>query len=111
MPHISEAGITSRNKPQAEWTLEEFAARAIQDELINEFLAADAYLFTVPMYNYGVPSGFKAWMDQISVVGRTMHVPTGMPNAGRPAFVVSARGGSYAEGTPSGDLAREFQAS
>jgi FMN-dependent NADH-azoreductase len=103
-PHLSAAGVTLRYGPSESWTAEEAAAAAVQDELIEEFLGASAYLFTVPMYNHSMPSAFKAWIDQISVVGRTTHVPGGVPAAGRRAVVVSARGGSYADGTPNEGL-------
>jgi FMN-dependent NADH-azoreductase len=57
----------------------------------------------VPLYNYGIPSSFKAWIDQIAVVDRTIGVPSGQPSAGRHAVVVSARGGTYQAGTPRHD--------
>ncbi|WP_241980213.1 NAD(P)H-dependent oxidoreductase [Cryobacterium sp. TMT4-31] len=48
-----------------------------------------------------MPSVFKAWVDQISIPGRTTHVyPDGAPATGRRAVVISARGGSYGPGTP-----------
>ena len=100
-PHISAAGISARLKPRSGLTAEEAAALAVQDELIEEFLGASAYLFTVPLYNYSMPSSFKAWLDQIVVVGRTIALPDGPPAAGRQAVVVSARGGSYEPGSPS----------
>jgi FMN-dependent NADH-azoreductase len=53
-----------------------------------------------PLYNYGLPSSLKAWIDQISVSGRTIHLPDGPVTAGRPAVVVSSRGGSYGSGEP-----------
>jgi FMN-dependent NADH-azoreductase len=76
---------------------EQAAAAAVQRELIEEFLGAGAYLFTVPMYNYSMPSVFKAWLDQIMVVGVTIAPPSA---AGRPALVISARGGGYGLGPP-----------
>src|SRR5882757_5962376 len=51
--------------PPAQYTPEEADAAAMQDALIEEFLGASAYLFTVPMYNLTMPSVFKAWLDQI----------------------------------------------
>lgn len=81
-------------------TPEQAAATAIQDELIDEFLGAGGYLFTAPVYNYGMPSALKAWIDQIGVSGRTVHMPNGPLTAGRPAVVVSSRGGSYGPGEP-----------
>ena len=99
-PHLTAAGISARITDPALHTPEQAASAATQDELVEEFLGAGGYLFTVPMYNYSMPSVFKAWLDQISIVGRTIVVPQGLPAAGRPAVVVSARGGSYAPGTP-----------
>jgi FMN-dependent NADH-azoreductase len=63
-------------------------------------LDADAYLFAIPMYNWGVPATFKAWLDQIIIVGQTL-VPEGSgPLAGRPATVVLSYGGGYDPGMP-----------
>lgn len=92
-PHLSAAGITARTTEQAE-------AMAVQDELIEEFLGADAYVFTVPMYNLTMPSVFKAWLDQIMVAGRTLSFDGPPPTLGRPATVISARGGGYGPGAP-----------
>lgn len=100
VPHLSAAVITAHRTDKAERTPEQAAVAAIQEELIEEFLGASAYLFTVPMYNYSMPSVFKAWLDQIMVVGVTMALPADPPAAGRPALVISARGGGYGPGTP-----------
>lgn len=98
VPHLSAAGITARDTDPAEYTPEQASAAALQDELIDEFLGAGAYLFTVPMYNLTMPSSFKAWLDQIIVFGRTVARPGPSPATGRPAVVISARGGSYGPG-------------
>ncbi|TDD30853.1 FMN-dependent NADH-azoreductase [Actinomadura sp. KC06] len=100
VPHISAAGITARETDPAQHTDEQAAAAAMQDTLIEEFLGAGAYLFTVPMYNLTMPSVFKAWLDQILVFGRTVHHGGPSQVAGRPAVVISARGGSYGPGAP-----------
>jgi FMN-dependent NADH-azoreductase len=97
VPHITAAGIAARFADPADHNPGQAAAAAIQHELIEEFLGAGAYLFTVPMYNYSMPSAFKAWLDQIMVVGVTIVPPTA---AGRPALVISARGGGYGPGAP-----------
>lgn len=100
VPHLSAAGITARETEPAQRTPEQQAAMAVQDELIEEFLGAHCYLFTVPMYNLTMPSAFKAWLDQIVVIGRTANPQGPSPAAGRPAVVISARGGSYGPGAP-----------
>ncbi|MES5820930.1 NAD(P)H-dependent oxidoreductase [Streptomyces sp. RG80] len=103
-PHLTAAGITARITDPAQHTPEQTKASSIQDELIEEFLGADAYLFTVPMYNFSMPSVFKAWLDQIMVADRTLDFVNGSPVAGRPAVVISARGGGYGPGAPNHGL-------
>lgn len=41
------------------------------DALVDELVAADVIVIGVPMYNFGVPSTLKAWIDNIVRVGRT----------------------------------------
>ncbi|MCP2247370.1 FMN-dependent NADH-azoreductase [Lentzea aerocolonigenes] len=100
VPHLTAAGITARITDPAQHTPEQAKAAALQDELIEEFLGAGAYLFTVPMYNLSMPSVFKAWLDQIVVSERTLNHTGASPVAGRPAVLISARGGGYGPGTP-----------
>lgn len=104
VPHLDAAGITARTVEPARHTPEQAEAVKVQDELIEEFLGAGAYLFTVPMYNLTMPSVFKAWLDQIVVDGRTFHHAGPSPAAGRPAVVISARGGGYGPGAPNHGL-------
>ena len=47
------------------------AVLAESDALVDELLAADLIVAGVPMYNFGVPAGFKAYIDNIVRVGRT----------------------------------------
>jgi len=46
-------------------------ALAQSDALVDELLAADLIVVGVPMYNFGMPSTLKAWVDNIVRVGRT----------------------------------------
>ncbi|MFD3453835.1 FMN-dependent NADH-azoreductase [Streptomyces sp. NPDC058691] len=98
--HLDAAGITARTTPADRHTPEQKAAALLQDELVEEFLGAEAYLFAVPLYNYSLPSVFKAWLDHIMIVGRTIGMAGPARSAGRPAVVVSARGGGYGPGAP-----------
>ncbi|GGO86102.1 FMN-dependent NADH-azoreductase [Wenjunlia tyrosinilytica] len=100
LPHLGADGISARFAEEAGRTAEQRTAAALQDKLINELLEADAYLFSVPMYNFTITSTFKAWLDHVLIFGRTIGLENGSPFAGRPATVISSRGGSYAEGTP-----------
>lgn len=71
---------------------------------IDELFAADIVVIGAPMYNLSVPSQLKAWIDRIVVAGRTFrygeHGPEGLLSPDKKVFVVSTRGGIYAEGSP-----------
>jgi FMN-dependent NADH-azoreductase len=41
------------------------------DTLLNELIAANLLVVGVPMYNFGVPALFKAWIDQVVRIERT----------------------------------------
>jgi FMN-dependent NADH-azoreductase len=74
-------------------------ASALAASLADELLEARAYLFAVPLYNYGVPQHVKTWLDLLIADPRLG--PGGeQPLAGRPAVLVVARGGGYGPGTP-----------
>lgn len=44
---------------------------AESDALVDELIAADLIVIGVPMYNFGMPSTLKAWIDNVVRVGRT----------------------------------------
>ena len=47
------------------------AVLAESDALVDELISADLIVIGVPMYNFGMPSTLKAWIDNIVRVGRT----------------------------------------
>jgi len=96
---LSEAALIGGFTPEDQRSPEQRAAVAQRDQLVDEVLAADAYLFAVPMYNWAVPGSFKAWLDQILQNGKVFGVDP-LPLAGRPATVVLSYGGGYFPGTP-----------
>lgn len=44
---------------------------ALSDELVDEVIAADIVVLGAPMYNYGMPTALKGWIDHIARIGRT----------------------------------------
>ena len=69
VPHVTEEWIAAAFTPPGERPPAE--ALRLSDELIDELLTADVIVAGVPMYNFGLPSGLKAYIDQIVRVGRT----------------------------------------
>jgi FMN-dependent NADH-azoreductase len=85
--------------PAEDRTPEQTAAAALAATLVDELIAADALLFAVPLYNFGVSEHFKTYIDLVLTDPRM--APGGeQPLAGKPAELVVVRGGSYAAGTP-----------
>lgn len=79
------------------------AALDVSNALVDEFLAADAYVFGVPMYNLTIPGSFKAYIDQVVRLGRTVgRGPKGLEGLvkGKKMLIVATRAGDYAKGGP-----------
>jgi FMN-dependent NADH-azoreductase len=70
-PHVDEAWIAAAFTPPAERTPSMHDALRVSDALVSQLLAADLIVLGVPMYNFTVPSGLKAYIDQIVRVGVT----------------------------------------
>src|SRR5690348_6464208 len=67
-----QAAILGVWVPAQAATAGQAAAVDLRTRLAQELLDADAYLLSVPMYNWGVPATFKAWLDQVIINGRTV---------------------------------------
>ncbi|MEE3627512.1 NAD(P)H-dependent oxidoreductase [Nitrospirillum sp. BR 11752] len=69
----------------------------------EEFLSAQTIIVGAPMYNFGIPSQLKAWLDRLAIPGKTFrydaHGPEGLCG-GRKVIVVSSRGGVFSAGSP-----------
>ena len=88
-------------RDDADRTPEMQAALTASDALIDRVLRADLLVFGIPMYNFGMPAVFKAFVDNIVRSGRTFDVgPSGIIGrlAGKKAAMLLATGGSYGPG-------------
>jgi FMN-dependent NADH-azoreductase len=80
---------------------------ATSQAVLDEFLAADVVVIGAPMYNFGIPSQLKAWIDRIAVAGKTFrYTPNGPEGlAGNKRVIVAiSRGGLYGAGMPAAAL-------
>lgn len=101
VPHVDESWIAAAYTPPEKRTPQLQEALRISDQLVDEFLAADLYVIGLPMYNFSIPSAFKAYIDQIVRIGRTfMFSPEDAANpykplvVGKKMFIIATRGGS-----------------
>lgn len=102
IPHLDGARVGAFFAKPEERSAEQQALVAYSDALIGELRCADVIVLGLPMYNFGVPSQLKAWIDHIARAGETFKYtengPVGLLT-GKKAYVLAARGGLYA-GTP-----------
>jgi FMN-dependent NADH-azoreductase len=107
VPHVTEPWVVGSFAPPDAQTAESKAAIAVSDSLVEEFLSADRYIFGVPMYNFNIPSTFKAYIDQLVRPGKTFGVgPTGYEGLvkNKKALFVTSSGGSYTPGSAAAAL-------
>ncbi|SDS77791.1 FMN-dependent NADH-azoreductase [Actinoplanes derwentensis] len=69
---------------------------ALAGELAGELRAADAVIVALPFYNYGVSQHAKTWIDLAIAGGENGEKLL----EGKPAVVLTTRGGAYGPGTP-----------
>jgi FMN-dependent NADH-azoreductase len=91
--------VFANRTPEDARTDEQRSALALAARLTDELVAADALLFAVPLYNFGVSQHFKAWVDMV-VTDPRMAAGAEPILAAKPAVLVTVRGGNYRPGTP-----------
>jgi FMN-dependent NADH-azoreductase len=93
IPHLTAEILMGQN---AEQTL-------LGEQIIQQYLDADIVVVGAAMYNFGLTSTLKAWIDRISVAGKTFKYtengPVGLAGQ-KKAYIASSRGGVYGENSP-----------
>lgn len=101
VPQIDSAWLAANMTPADERTPAQRARLALSDALIEELKAADTLVIAMPIYNFGVPSGLKAWFDMIARAGITFRYteagPEGLMTGKRVIFTI-ASGGTEVDG-------------
>ncbi|WLR57512.1 FMN-dependent NADH-azoreductase [Mesobacillus subterraneus] len=76
------------------------------NQLTDQFVNGDKYIFVTPFWNFSFPPKMKAYIDNIAIAGKTFKYtaegPVGLLE-GKKALHIQARGGVYSEG-PAKDL-------
>jgi FMN-dependent NADH-azoreductase len=86
-----------------EHTDEQRQAWSRVESIISQFADADKYLFSLPMWNFGIPYKLKHYIDVIVQPGYTFSFSPeegykGLVT-GKPVAAIYARGGAYGSGT------------
>jgi FMN-dependent NADH-azoreductase len=91
--------VFASRTPEESRSDEQRAVLALASTLTDELIAADALLFAVPLYNFGVSQHFKTWVDMV-ITDPRMASGVQPVLTGKPAVLVTVRGGNYRPGTP-----------
>jgi len=74
-------------------------------EIVDQFVAADKYVFVSPMWNFSFPPVMKAYVDAVAVAGKTFKYtengPVGLLTD-KKGLHIQASGGVYSEGPAAG---------
>ncbi|KXH82925.1 FMN-dependent NADH-azoreductase [Chryseobacterium kwangjuense] len=105
-----EAGLENIQPIDEQWIAEAFTkpkdrneenqeALQFSNELIRELKENDIYVIGTPMYNWSIPSGLKAYIDQVMRINETWKFRSGKPDGdyvglleNKKLFILSSRG-------------------
>ncbi|KQZ67799.1 MULTISPECIES: NAD(P)H-dependent oxidoreductase [unclassified Lysobacter] len=90
IPHLTGRSLAKADPAEA----------ADAERTIQQFLDADVIVIGSPMYNFGISSTLKAWIDRVAVAGRSFRYtetgPEGLAK-GKRVIVASGRGGIHTD--------------
>ncbi|HEY8896767.1 MAG TPA: NAD(P)H-dependent oxidoreductase [Niastella sp.] len=101
LPHLEGSQLAAFFTPAELRTEEHREAIRNSDEAVKELMAADIIVIGVPLYNFGIPSALKAWVDHIARAGVTFSYADGTPKGlvtNKKVYLAIASGGIYSEG-------------
>lgn len=97
LPLLSEDWVVANFTPDDARTPTQRDTLSLSDDLVGELEEADTLVLGVPIYNFGVPAAFKAWIDLVARARKTFKYtdagPVGLLE-GKRAYVVIASGGT-----------------
>jgi len=97
-PYIDYTWVTALFTASDKHTPELATAIALSDELIEEFLNADAYVLSTPMFNLSIPAALKSYIDYVVRPKRTFAIVDGNYQGlvhSKKMLIVTARGSDF----------------
>jgi FMN-dependent NADH-azoreductase len=96
LPPVDAAWVEANFTAPEERSEAHREALALSDALVDELEAADVVVMGIPVYNFGVPSTLKAWIDMVARARRTFRYTANGPEGllrGKTAYLLLASGG------------------
>ncbi|MCO5120856.1 MAG: NAD(P)H-dependent oxidoreductase [Burkholderiaceae bacterium] len=102
--HLDGELLAARSTPPGLRSAEARIRAEEADAVTREFLDADLIVLGAPMYNFGIPSQLKTWIDLVAVAGVTFRYTEAGPQglAGDKRVIIAATAGGQHAGLPSG---------
>lgn len=91
--HLDAEIMMGKNPDEAE----------ISEKILDQYLSADVLVIGAGMYNFGISSTLKAWIDRICAAGRTFkYTEQGAVGlvVDKKTYIASSRGGVYGDNSP-----------
>ncbi len=89
LPHLGHRSLAKADPAEV----------ADAEQVLAQFLAADVVVIGAPMYNFTIASTLKAWIDRVTIAGKTFHYtdagPAGLAG-GKRVIVATGSGGVHA---------------
>jgi FMN-dependent NADH-azoreductase len=101
VPHLDAPHLQSFFTPKDQLSSADADAIAYSDQAISQLMAADIVVIGAPLYNFGIHSALKAWIDHIARAGVTFQYSEDGPEGlvkGKQVYLAVASGGVYSEG-------------
>lgn len=101
LPHIDETLLTAFFTPENIQTDADKITIQNSNTAIAQVMEADAIVLAVPLYNFGIPSTVKSWIDHICRAGITFTYTENGPKGlilNKKVYLAIASGGIYSEG-------------
>ncbi|MFC5649741.1 FMN-dependent NADH-azoreductase [Paenibacillus solisilvae] len=102
IPHLDDNTLKAISSKRPEEVQANKESARLSDQLTEELLASDLLVIATPMWNFGIPSLLKAWIDLVVRPGKTFtYTETGVLGLAKDkkAILVVASGGVFTEGS------------
>ncbi len=100
-PHLSDEQINAMRTPPDSQTSGEKELAKRSDKAIAQLFDADTIVISLPLYNFGIPSTLKSWIDHIMRAGHTFSYDSQGPKGlvtGKKVYIAFASGNVYSDG-------------
>lgn len=98
LPHLTTQEMQTWTMVSDSMSAEQAELAAYSNDLLTQLERSDIIVIGMPMYNFTIPSTFKAWIDRVARAGRTFSYTSEGPKGhlvGKTVYVLAARGGIY----------------